>query len=49
MVAEYFFQFSQMPAKATHRETITFCPQTLMSYSGEDKGKVLPRTGHEGP
>jgi hypothetical protein len=48
MVAEYSFQSSQMPAKATHREAIIFV-HTLMSYSCKRKGKVLPRTGHEGP
>jgi hypothetical protein len=50
MVAEYSFQSSQMPAKATHHETILFV-HTLVSYSckGKGKGEVLPRTGHEGP
>ena len=48
MVTEYPFQSSQMPAKATHRETIIFV-HTLMSYSCKDKGEVLPITGHEDP
>jgi hypothetical protein len=38
MVAEYSFQSSQMPAKATHREAIIFV-HTLMSYSCKGKGK----------
>jgi hypothetical protein len=43
-----FFQSSQMSVKATQRETIIFV-HSLMLYSCKGKGKVLPRTGHEGP
>ena len=48
MVTEYPFQSSQMPAKATHRETIIFV-HTLMSYSCKGKGEILSITGHEDP